>query len=69
MATSFWINHKYKKHYSYFTIIFDPSRDYENESERKKSVEYFYKTQHIKQTYDFVRFITFIKTFFLKQMF
>lgn len=66
MATSFWINHKYQKHYSYCTIIFDPYGDYEKESDRKKSIKEFYRNQHINQTYDFVRFITFMKTFFLK---
>nr|GMC58870.1 inositol oxygenase 2-like [Ipomoea batatas] len=29
-------------------------RDYEAESERKESVEEFYRVQHINQTYDFV---------------
>lgn len=29
-------------------------RDYDAESERQKSVEEFYRLQHINQTYDFV---------------
>ncbi len=35
-------------------VMFLISRNYEAESERKETVEEFYRVNHINQTYDFV---------------
>lgn len=47
----YMVFHYYLYIYSFGTIF---CRNYDAESERQKSVEEFYRLQHINQTYDFV---------------
>lgn len=42
-------------------VLETPCRDYNAECERQKSVEEFYRLQHINQTYDFVSNVSRIK--------